>query len=136
MRKAKFILTIFLLYEFVMVSVLQIPGYCEKVFNNNFCLMAGYPYWLMCVILPVSIMLFIWWVPDIAKLICRNSCNIKRDIEPNNEIKDVLHEIVSAKDIERLITAAIIMGIQKFASNHPETKKTFDNILDVIKKVK
>ena len=136
MRKAKIILTIFLLYEFVMISILQIPEYCIKVFNNNFCLMSGYPYWLMCVILPGAIMLFCWWVPDIAKLFCRNTCVVKTNSEPRNEIKDVLHEIVSAKDIERLITAAIVMGIQKFASNHPETKKTFDSILDVIKKVK
>ncbi|MBR5904737.1 MAG: hypothetical protein IKZ49_04380 [Alphaproteobacteria bacterium] len=135
MRKVKIILTIFLLYEFLIISVLQIPAYCESVFNNNFCLMGNYKYWLMCIILPVSAGLFIWWVPDIAKLFCKNTCEIQNN-KPNNDIKDILHEIVSAKDIERLITAAIIMGIQKFATNHPETKETFDNILDVIKRVK
>ena len=135
MRKVKIILTIFLLYEFMVLSVLQIPNFCQNVFNNNFCLMNNYKYLLMCVILPVSTALFVWWVPDILKLFCKNTCEIKNN-KPNDDIKDILREIISRKDIERLITAAIIMGIQKFAIKHPETKETLNNILDVIKRVK
>jgi len=81
--------------------------------------------------LPVLIGLFIWWIPEMARAICPNKCNIKTDTDIN--IKNIFNEIISKQDIERFITAAIIMGIQKFATNHPKTTETFDNILDVLK---
>ncbi|MBQ3943901.1 MAG: hypothetical protein II669_06245 [Elusimicrobia bacterium] len=47
---------------------------------------------------------------------------------------DVLREIISKQDIERLITAAIIMGIQKFAQKHPKTNTIFGDILNALMK--
>ena len=42
-------------------------------------------------------------------------------------------EIISKQDIEKFITTAIVVGIQKFAATHPRTKEIFDNVTDVIK---
>ncbi len=131
MRKIKIFITVLALYEFTMLTILQIPEYCYGVFNFAFC-EAGYKYFLICIMLPALIGLFIWWVPEILRLFCKK-CQCE-EVEPKT-IKDVLHEIISKQDIEKFITTAIIMGIQKFVALHPKQKETFDNILDVIKKV-
>ena len=131
MHKLKIFVTVFILYEFVMLTVLQIDGYCINVFNLNFCEYGAFKYFLMCIMLPISIMIFLWWVPDILRLFCRRSCQIPPEPKPEN-INDILHEIISKQDIERLITAAIIMGIQKFAHKYPKTESVFGNILDAL----
>ena len=130
MRKIKIFITILALYEFTILTILQIPKYCYGMFNFSFC-DVSFKYFLMCIMLPSLIGLFIWWVPEILRLFCKNcQCH---EPEPKT-IKDVLREIITKQDIERFITTAIIMGIQKFVSSHPKQKETFDNILDVIKK--
>ncbi len=131
MRKIKIFITIVVLYEFAMLTVLQISEYCAHFFNHNFCEMDNYKYFLMCVMLPVLIGLVVWWAPEIARLFCPNKCDIKPQSDVS--IKNIFNEIISKQDIERFITAAIIMGIQKFATTHPKTEEVFDNILDVLK---
>lgn len=131
MHKLKIFITIFALYEFVMLTVLQIPSYCNAFFNYNFCYGGSFKYFLFCIVLPSLIGLFIWWIPNIARAICPNKCEIKS--EPDITIKNIFNEIISKQDIEKFITAAVIMGIQKFATNHPKTTEVFDNILDVLK---
>lgn len=129
MRKIKIFVTVFILYEFVILTVLQIHKFCIGIFNNNFCTMGGFQYFLVCVMLPVLISLFFWWMPDIGRLFCPNKCNV----QPEPSIKDVFNEVISKQDIEKFITAAIIMGIQKFATIHPKTTQFFDNILKALK---
>ena len=131
MRKFKIFITLFLLYELILLTILQINEYCLFVFNANFCSYDSFKYFLMCIMLPIIFGLFIWWIPDITRLFCNKKCDC--DVKKEMSWKDVVHEIISKQDIERLITAAVIMGVQKFATNHPETTKTFGNILDVIK---
>ena len=118
-----------------MLTVLQIKSYCVGVFNLNFCEHGAFKYFFICIMLPIMVMIFIWWVPDISRLFCRDVCQSVQPEKPQ-KISDVLQEIVSAKDIEHLITAAIIMGVQKFVKSHPKTSATFDNILTALKKTK
>lgn len=128
MRKIKIYTTILLLYEFAIITILQIPNYCMAFFNVDFCLVS-FRYFLMCAVVPVSFGLLVWWMPEISRLFCKKcQCEVKDDVS----IKGVLKEIVSKQDIERLITAAIVMGVQKFATNHPKTKEAFDGILDAL----
>ena len=134
MRKIKIFITVLILYEFVMLTVLAVPSYCTAFFNYNFCDINNFKYFLLCVMLPTLVGLFIWWMPDIARILCPNRCNAKP--EPDKTIKNIFNEIISKQDIEKFITAAIIMGIQKFATTHPKTAETFDNILDILKNAK
>ena len=133
MRRFKIFVTIFVLYECVMLTILQVYNYCVGVFNLNFCEQGAFKYFLLCIMLPLLVGIFIWWLPDIARLICNKSCKTPPAPQPET-IRDILHEIVSRQDIERLITTAIIMGIQKFAQTHPKTKTVFDSLLDTLKK--
>ena len=126
MRKIKIFITVLSLYEFVILTILQIPSYCFSVFNVGFCELS-FRYFLICIVFPSLVGLIVWWGPEISRLFCKK-CQC---VEPEpKSIKDVLREIISKQDIERLITAAIVMGVQKFAASHPKTKETFDNILN------
>ena len=132
MHRLKIFLTVLFIYEFIVITILQISRYCISVFNLNFCEYGAYKYFLICFAFPVLLGIFIWWIPDIVKLFCKHNCTTEKP-KPEN-IHDVLNQIISSKDIERFITAAIVMGIQKFAQTHPKTNAVFDDILDLIKK--
>lgn len=136
MRKIKIFITILVLYEFVILTVLQISNYCNAIFNNNFCATDNFKYFLLCVMLPVLVMLFFWWMPEIARPFCSNKCQCEEThLEQTSNIKES-REIISRDDMERLVTGAIIMGIQKFASMHPKTTKAFNNIIDALQNTK
>ncbi len=128
MRKIKIYITILLLYELTILTILQIPDYCFGVFNFNFC-DTSFRYFLMCIVIPCLFCLLAWWWTEISSLFCKKcQCEIQDD----TSIKNIFKEIISKQDIEKFITAAVIMGIQKFAATHPKTKETFDNILNVL----
>ena len=117
-----------MLYEFVMTTVLQIPGFCNTFFNHGFCDVGNFKYFLVCVMLPGLFVLFLWWMPDIARPFCKNKCQC--------EMQQLESHKSTSPDIEKLITTAIIMGVHKLAMQHPKTKKILDNISNVLKNVK
>lgn len=128
MRKIKIFITVLVLYEFVMLTILQIPNYCNAIFNNNFCATDNFKYFLLCVMLPVFVMLFFWWMPEIAKPFCSNKCQCETHQPETSK--------PTSPDIEKLITTAIIMGVHKLAMQHPKTKEILDNISNVLTNVK
>ena len=131
MRKIKIFITIFVLYEFVMSTILQIPGACNTFFNRGFCEASNFKYFLMCLMVPGLLILFFWWMPDIARPFCKNKCQCD---ESRIEQKPIQKEsIISHDDLERIVTSAIVLGIHKFAALHPKTTKVFDNIVDALK---
>ena len=128
MRKIKIFITVLVLYEFVILTILQIPDYCVSFFNHNFCNMHYYKYSLLCVMFPLMIGLIWWWIPEISKTICSNKCQCE-----NHQIES--HKSTSS-DIEKLITTAVIVGVHKLAMQHPKTKEILDNISDVLTGIK
>lgn len=83
----------------------------------------------MCIVLPTLITLFVWWMPEISRLFCRKcQCEIPHE----KSIKDNVKEIVSDQDIERLISALITVGMQKFVSKHPKTTETLSDVIKTL----
>lgn len=132
MRKIKIFTTVLLLYEFVILTILQVHNYCVLVFNINFC-KVSFRYFLLCIVVPVLVWLFLWWLPDMSKMFCKkcecDNLENKEHLHENN-----VNENMSTKALEHLITSAIIIGIQKFAKNHPNTQNIFNNIFDALAK--
>ena len=128
MRKFKIFITIFLIYEFAMLTILQIPRYCSGFFKVSFC-DASFKYFLMCLLVPCFVALFVWWIPEISRMFC-GKCQCEVPHEKN--IPDKISEITSKQIIERLITTAIVAGVNKFASEHPKTKKKIQEIAKVV----
>ena len=136
MRRFKIFTTIFVIYEFVMVIILHRLDYCVNFFELGFCEYENYKYVFMCALVPALIMIFMWWLSDIMRLFCHGACNIQPMPQPNTTMRDVLKEIISPTDLERFITTAVIMGIQKFSKNHPKTADILDDILTAMQKPK
>ena len=135
MRRFKIFLTFFVIYESVIIAILHSGDYCTVVFNSNFCAYETYKYFSMCLMLPILFTVFLWWMPNIKRFFCNNTC--KTQHEHHKEARyDILHEMVSHIGIERFITAAIVTGINRFAKNHPKTVATFDDILKTMNKTK
>lgn len=82
--------------------------------------------------LPALLILFFWWMPDIARPFCKNKCQCDERENEQKPIQKSSSDIISREDVERLIGAAITMGIHKFAKSHPQTTKAFDNVIDAI----
>ena len=128
MRKIKIFITITALYEFVILTILQIPDYCVGIFNSNFCATNSFKYFLLSIMLPVLIGLIFWWAPELSRLICKNKCQC--------ESHHLETQKSTSPDIEKLITTAIIMGVHKLATSHPKTKEILDNISNLFKEPK
>ena len=118
MRKFKIFLTCFVLYEFTVITILQIQSFCNVFFNHNFCELNNYKYFLFCMMIPVLIGLVYWWIPKTTP-----------DVTKEKSLKEILIDAIPKQYISRLITAGIIIGIKKFASNYPKTKKMLNDIL-------
>ena len=136
MRKIKIFITLLFLYEFVITTILQVPGFCNTFFNRGFCDVGNFKYFLMCIMLPGLLILFFWWMPDMARPFCKNKCQCDEMHSEQTINPEETHEIISRDDMERLVTGAIVMGIQKFASMHPKTTKAFNNIIGALQNTK
>ncbi len=128
MRKIKIFITVLLIYEFAMLTILQIPHYCMGIFSGHFC-SVSFRYFFVCIVVPGLFGVFLWWVPEISRFFCKRcQCEIPYEKTVSNKVS----EITSKQIIEHLITTALIAGIDKFASNHPKTKKKIQDIAKVI----
>lgn len=125
MRKFKIFITCFILYEFVVITILQIRSFCDGIFNLNFCALDHYKYFLFCVMIPVLIGLVFWWVPKKTN----NNANEKT-------LKEILIDSIPKQYIKRFIIAAIIIGVRKFIMSYPRAKKFIDNVNAFLKKQK
>ena len=128
MRKFKIFITVLLIYEFAILTILQIPRYCLNFFSTNFC-NVEFKYFLMAIVVPSFFGLFLWWIPEISKVFCKKcQCEIPHE----KTVSEKVSEITSKQIIEHLITTAIITGIDKFASTHPKTKKKIQDIAKAV----
>ena len=124
MRKFKIFTTFFVLYEFVMITILQIHSFCIGVFNQNFC-ETNYKYFLFCVMIPILFGIIYWWMPK-----------TKIAQQQEKTFKEILLDTIPKQYLQRFIIAMIIVMVRKFIMSYPRAKEFFDNINDVLKKQK
>lgn len=120
MRRLKIFLTIIIIYEFIVVSVLHSQQYCTNFFALNFCEYQQYKYLFMCVMLPALVGVILWWWPktlDISK-----SCNTEND-----------DNTITRNDIEYFVSGLFLMAIQHFFKKHKKTESIFFDILNAMK---
>lgn len=128
MKKFKIFITCMVLYEFVMIVLLQVRDYCNGLFNYNFCATEHFKYILLCVMLPVLIMLFLWWWSDIMRIF-----NPECPQEQEKTFTDVLFEMIPKVYIKRFIIAAVIVALRKIVSRYPKTKNAVVDVFNLAK---
>ena len=131
--KSKICLTVVAIYEMVAVSLLHFQRVCDATFSVPFC-DSWYRYFLFCVIVPAVILLILMWIREIIRthrrrrFIRRAKATIHDVI---SSIRGRVAEHIDPRDLEQIITAAVLVGIKKYADKHPNLRHNINNIMDV-----
>lgn len=130
--KAKICLTVFSLYEILIVSLLQSQRVCDAMFGIHFCDANVFKYFIMCFAVPMVAFLIVMWVMEIVDSIRHRhtlfykATHAMKNIAEN--VKDKVSESVSAGDLEKLITAALMVGLKRYADKSPRARKVLDEM--------
>ena len=131
--KTKICLTATAIYEMVAVSVLHFQRVCDAMFTTVFC-DGWYRYFLFCVIVPLVIGLILMWIHEIVRAHRRRSFFRRTRKTINNVVSAVrgrVSEQLDMNDMERIITAAVLVGIKKYADKHPNLRHNVNRIMDI-----
>jgi len=131
--KSKICFTVLAVYEMAAVSILHFQRVCDAIFTLNFC-DSWYRYFLFCVIVPLVAMLIWMWIREIIRA-HRRRAFIRRAKNTVNgimsSIRGKVSEHIDPRDMEKIITAAVLVGIKKYADRHPNLRDNVNHIMDV-----
>ena len=131
--KSKVCLTVLAIYEMVAVSVLHFQRICDAMFATPFC-DSWYRYFLFCIIVPLVVLLILMWVRELIRGVRRRRFIRRAKSTVNgimSGIRGKISENINTADLERVITAAILVGIKKYADRHPNLRHNVNHIMDV-----
>ena len=133
--KSKICFTSIVIYEIIAVSILHLQRICDAIFSSGFCT-SWYRYFLFCIIVPLIALLIWMWIHEIIRARRRHRF-IKR---AKNAATGILSSIsghvsdnISSADMEKIITAAVLVGIKRYADRHPNLRKNINNIFGMAK---
>ena len=131
--KSKICFTVLAVYEMAAVSVLHFQRICDSMFPTGFC-DSWYRYFLFCIIVPLLVGLILMWIREIVRG-HRRRAFIRRARNTVNSVVSTIRGQVSANidvdDIEKIITAAVLVGIKKYADRHPSLRQHVNHVIDV-----
>lgn len=133
MLKLKIYFTIFVVYEIVAVMLMHFPRVCDVIAGAGFCDEAVFKYFIACFAVPAIVFLIVMWIMEIVHGVRhRHSFLYKaksavRGIVSN--VKDKVSETVSTQDLEKLIVAALLVGVKKYADKNPKTRRALQDII-------
>ena len=130
--KSKIGLTILSLYEIAAVLLLHCPRTCDAMFGASFCDDHIFKYFIACIVVPLVVFLLVMWIMDIVHRIRRHrSLLYKTRHAVQNmamNIRDRISEKVSSGDIEKMITAALVIGLKKYSDRNPRARQILGQI--------
>ncbi|MBQ2017654.1 MAG: hypothetical protein II208_03985 [Alphaproteobacteria bacterium] len=131
--KSKICITVLAVYEMIAISFLHFKRICDAMFTTVFC-DGWYRYFLFCVIVPLVIGLILMWIREIVRAHRRRSFFRRTRKTVNNVVSAIrgrVSEQLDMTDMERIVTAAVLVGIKKYADNHPNLRRNVNHIMDV-----
>lgn len=131
--KSKICFTALAVYEMLAVTFLHFKRLCDSFFSAQFC-DSWYRYFLFCVIVPVIVLLILMWIREIVRYRRRRTF-IRR---ARNTISGIISSLrgritenIDVRDMEKIITAAVLVGIKKYADRHPSLRDNVNHVMDV-----
>lgn len=131
--KSKICLTVLTVYEIIAVCVLHIQRMCDSIFTTTFC-DTWFRYFIFCVALPLLVMLILMWIREIVRTHRRRRMIRRARQTVNNVLSSIrgkISENINLQDMEKIITAAVLVGIKKYADRHPNLRHNINHIMDV-----
>ena len=133
MLKSKICLTILVVYEILAVILVHMTRICTAMFGPNFCADNGFKYFIACFAIPALALLIMMWIREIVVASERRHSLMHKAKDAFDgmvdDVKDRFMDHISAKDIEKFLAAAAIVGIRRYAQTHPQTRRMFENIV-------
>ncbi|MFQ6703357.1 MAG: hypothetical protein ACLRFO_04145 [Alphaproteobacteria bacterium] len=131
--KSKICITSLVIYEIIAVSILHFKRICDAIFTGGFC-DSWYRYFLFCVAVPLVALLIWMWIHEIIRVhrrhkFIRRAKNVTSGII--SSIRGHISDNISSADMEKIITAAVLIGIKRYADRHPNLRKNINNIFDI-----
>lgn len=131
--KSKICFTVLTIYEIIAVSAMHFQRICDAMFPAAFC-DSWFRYFLFCVVVPLLVFLIVMWIREIVRFRRRRSF-IRRARNTVNEIlasiRGKVSERINVQDMEKIITAAILVGIKKYADRHPNLRHNVNHVIDI-----
>lgn len=119
--KSKICFTIFSVYEIVAVSLLHFQRTCDAMFSAGFC-DSDFKYFAGAIALPLIVYLIFMWIRElvIARRRRRFFGMARRAIRGVAlNLNNTLGEHISQADFEKIVTASVLLGVQKYLDRHP-----------------
>ncbi len=131
--KSKICFTAVAIYEIIAVSVLHFQRICDAMFPVPFC-DSWYRYFLFCVIVPLVAILIWMWISEFIRLhrrrkFIRRAKNTVSGII--SSIRGKVSENFEAQDLEKIITAAVLIGIKRYVDRHPNIRRNVNDVIGV-----
>ena len=106
---------------------------CDSIFTTTFC-DTWFRYFIFCVALPLLVMLILMWIREIVRTHRRRRMIRRARQTVNNVLSSIrgkISENIDLQDMEKIITAAVLVGIKKYADRHPNLRHNVNHIMDV-----
>lgn len=131
--KSKICFTVLTVYEIVAISALHFQRICDALFPVPFC-NSWFRYFLFCVIVPLLVFLVFMWIHEFVRYhrrrrFIRRARNMVNGII--NTIRGKISERIDVTDLERIVTAAVLVGIKRYADSHPNLRRHVNHVIDV-----
>ena len=131
--KSKVCFTVLAVYEIAAVSILHFQRICDSIFVPAFC-DGWFRYFLFCVAVPLLVFLILMWIHEIVRFRRRRSF-IRRTRNAVNgiisSIRGRMSDKINVQDMEKIITAAILVGIKRYADRHPNLRHNINHVIDI-----
>lgn len=132
MLRFKIYLTIFFIYEIIATILLHTMRTCAPMFGLGFCSDVVFKYFVVCAAVPMVIFLIIMWTHEIIVARRRRRSVFYRArgaaMRIASNVRDRITRNVSQQDLEKIITAALVVGIKKYAAQNANVRRFMDDI--------
>ncbi len=131
--KTKIFATSLIVYEILAVILMHCGRICDAMFGTMFCDDHVFKYFIACFVVPAIISLIVLWIMHGVHAARRRRSffyrakSAVRSVASN--VRDSIGEHVSQADMERLMAAALLVGVKRYISRNPRRRGEFSEIL-------
>lgn len=133
MLRIKICLTIFFIYEIVATILLHASRACAPMFGLGFCSDVVFKYFVVCAAVPMLVFVIAMWVHEIVIARRRRRSVFYRArgaaMRIASNVRDRITRNISQQDLEKMIAAALIVGIKKYAARNAHVRRFMDDVM-------
>lgn len=133
MLRIKICLTIFFIYEIVATILLHASRACAPMFGLGFCSDVVFKYFVVCAAVPMLVFVIAMWVHEIVIARRRRHSVFYRArgaaMRIASNVRDRITRNISQQDLEKMIAAALIVGIKKYAARNANVRRFMDDVM-------